>query len=302
MNSTRIVVAVFAAALWLVPGRSDAQLPQIGSNGPPRSESMATEQERKILLDFFAATGGPRWKNADGWGTASDPCLWQGIICLPVYEGGGSRMAPVWLSLVNNGLTGALPVSLLQLPRLKQLDLAQNRITAVPQEFFARADANRLELWLAGNPLPEVLVKLRLRTHNSTGMCLPNQEEDFAAEFDATGTRYQARYCMDESGGGSYCLASEPNFETRLDLLARGVRRLGWTRENQRYQSPKGPSSHEERFRATLEWGDGTIHSIDISDGQAPIDIQIGQMMMRALVWSKWTTKARRVPCGSLGW
>jgi hypothetical protein len=50
--------------------------------------SMATEQERAILLEFFNATGGERWKQAHGWNTSANPCEWQGVMCLPVEEDG----------------------------------------------------------------------------------------------------------------------------------------------------------------------------------------------------------------------
>ena len=87
----RILVAAFALALALVPLRAWAQLPpHIGVQGqmaPPAPASMATEQERAILLEFFKATGGARWKQTHGWNTASDPCEWQGVFCLPVRRG-----------------------------------------------------------------------------------------------------------------------------------------------------------------------------------------------------------------------
>jgi hypothetical protein len=49
-------------------------------------------------------------------------------------------------------------------------------------------------------------------------------------------------------------------------------------------------------------WGDGTSQEIAISGGQAPIDIQIGQQLIRGLVWPVWTTTARRVNCDTMRW
>jgi hypothetical protein len=54
-----------------------------------------------------------------------------------------------------------------------------------------------------------------------------------------------------------------------------------------------------ERFRAVLVWGDGTSQEIAISGGQAPIDIQIGQQLIRGLVWP---ATARRVNCDTMRW
>jgi hypothetical protein len=303
----RILVAAFALALALVPLRAWAQLPpHVGVQGqmaPPAPASMATEQERAILLEFFTATGGARWKQTYGWNTASDPCEWQGVLCLPVDEDGLKRQAPIGLSLVDNGLTGAVPLSLFQLRHLKQLQLAGNQITAMPQEAFARADANRLELWLTGNPIPELLTRVTLRIDSYTGMCTPGQQVQFAAEFDSATrrARYQAMFCPRPSER-DFCLADERHFASNLDLVSRRLRRMGWKRENQHHHSPMGISDHEEHLRATLVWGDGTSHKISISGGQAPIDILIGQQLIRSLVWPAWTTTARRVNCDTLRW
>jgi hypothetical protein len=213
------------------------------------------------------------------------------------------RWAPIGLNLTDNGLTGAVPLSLFQLPHLKRLYLAGNQITAVPQEAFARADANRLELWLTGNPIPELLTRVALRIDNYTGLCMPGHQVQFAAEFDGATrrARYQAMFCPNQSEQEYYCLTAEPHIGL-LDLVSRGLRRLEWKRERQRHGSPTGGSDHEERFRAGLVWGDGTSHEISSSAGQAPIDIQIGQQLIRSLVWPAWTTTARRVNCDTLRW
>jgi hypothetical protein len=37
--------------------------------------------ERQTLIEFFAATGGARWTNHDGWGTSTPVCSWYGVFC-----------------------------------------------------------------------------------------------------------------------------------------------------------------------------------------------------------------------------
>lgn len=300
----RIFVAPFvlAIALVLVPLRTWAQLPTdigVKRQTAPSPNSMATEQERAILLEFFNATGGTRWKQSDGWNTASDPCLWHGVLCMPVREDGRERWAPVGLHLIDNGLAGAVPASLFQLGHLKQLWIPQNQISAVPPELFTRADASRLDVWLAGNPLPEVLTRVTLRIENVTGVCISGHQMQLAAEFDgATGrVRYRGLFCPAPSEEDSYCLATEQRLDPGLDLVSRGLRHLRWTRQTQSHRSLVGPTDHEERFRAVLTWGDGTSHEITIFGGQAPIEIQIGQQLLRSLVWPDWTSIALRVKC-----
>lgn len=303
----RILAAAFTLALTIVPLRAWAQLPpELGGQRQmtPAASPSATEQERAILIEFFKATGGPRWKQAHGWNTSSDPCEWQGVLCLPVDEDGLQRLAPVGLNLADNGLTGAVPPSLFQLRHLKQLYLAGNQITAMPQETFARADVNRLELWLTGNPMPELLARVTLRIENITGLCMPGHQLQFAAEIDAATrrARYQARFCPSASDGDYYCLAADPHVGRNLDVVARGLRRLEWKRESQRHRPSMGGSDHDERFTAVLVWGDGTSQELSISSGHAPVDIQIGQQLIRSLIQPAWTTAARRVNCDTVRW
>ena len=46
--------------------------------------------ERQTLTEFFAATGGERWKNHDGWGTTTPICNWYGVFC-DFVDGDASR-------------------------------------------------------------------------------------------------------------------------------------------------------------------------------------------------------------------
>jgi|EndMetStandDraft_5_1072996.scaffolds.fasta_scaffold93143_3 Leucine Rich Repeat (LRR) protein len=282
------LVAVFAVGVSFV---ADVQAQE------PQGPSTVTSQERAILLEFFEATGGPRWTQTGGWGASSDPCEWQGVICLPYSENGSQRWAPAWLELSDNNLTGTVPRSILQLPHLKRLYLPGNRITSVPEELFTRANDNQLDLWLAGNPIPDMLVRVKIQIEVRTGMCVADQMDQFSAELDGATLRgrYQAYFCLDKAEKSSYCLEAEP-FAGGFELVSRALHRLGWKRENQRHRSPV-PMDHDELFKATLTWGDGTLQEIETHDGHAPLDTQIASQLIRSLIHPQWTMKARRTNC-----
>ena len=77
--------------------------------------------ERQTLTEFFAATGGERWTNHDGWGTTTPVCNWYGVFC-DFADGDASRPFVAGLSLALNNLEGEVPTSLGHLARLRSLD------------------------------------------------------------------------------------------------------------------------------------------------------------------------------------
>jgi hypothetical protein len=283
------LVAALAVVLSVVVDQAWAQ-------SPP----MATGQERAILLELFEATGGPRWKQSGKWAMSSDPCEWHGVGCLPIQEDGRQRMAPGWITLPDNNLTGAIPRSILQLPHLNRLYLPGNKITSVHEEVFARADSGRLELVLAGNPIPELLVRVEIRIESHTGMCMPDQLVLFSADLDAASHRghYEAFFCAEKSRNRPYCLVGEP-YAGGFDLVSRALQRIAWKREGQSHHEG-ALSDHEEMFDATLFWGDGRRQKLQIHGGRGPIDAQIAYQLLKSLIHPEWIVKARRVKCDTL--
>jgi hypothetical protein len=72
----------------------------------------ASPIERQALVDFFNATNGGGWLEADNWTSPSvDPCSWVGVGC---SAGGGVQK----LHLSRNNLSGSLPSSFGQLSQL----------------------------------------------------------------------------------------------------------------------------------------------------------------------------------------
>ena len=57
--------------------------------------------ERQTLIEFFAATGGERWKNHDGWGTTTPVCNWYGVFC-DFVDGVASRPFVAGLSFARS--------------------------------------------------------------------------------------------------------------------------------------------------------------------------------------------------------
>lgn len=84
-------------------------------------------EERAALIDLFFSTNGAGWVNRSGWlGPEETECTWSGVQCRAVDEDHATVIA---LYLRNNGLTGTLPASLVQLRSLQYLELSENRLT-----------------------------------------------------------------------------------------------------------------------------------------------------------------------------
>jgi hypothetical protein len=101
--------------------------------------------ERQVLLELFAATGGERWTKRDGWGSPAPVCDWYGVWC-DFIDGDPSRPSVSGLSLPFNNLEGEIPPSIADLPHLRSMDVAHNRLSgAVPEPLLQRWDNYRFE-------------------------------------------------------------------------------------------------------------------------------------------------------------
>lgn len=82
--------------------------------------------ECRALLDLYTSTGGDGWVRADNWsvvdGTVT-PCDWYGVSC----SNGNPRHVTA-IDLPANGLTGALPATLAELPELVRLNVRNNAL------------------------------------------------------------------------------------------------------------------------------------------------------------------------------
>ena len=102
--------------------------------------------DRDILTSLYWNSDGPNWRSRTGWTTDAPLAEWHGV----ETDAAGHV---VELRLRNNGLTGSLPVELVQLSKLKVLDLSYNRRLSgpVPPEMGSLDRLERLDL--AGNQL-----------------------------------------------------------------------------------------------------------------------------------------------------
>ena len=104
--------------------------------------------ELRALLTLYGATGGSIWQDNTNWGTGEPLDAWYGVTV-------DSEGRVIELDLGRNGLSGAVPVAVTSLTRLRRLYLNDNELTAVPlaqlQALVNEADPALEELALWGN-------------------------------------------------------------------------------------------------------------------------------------------------------
>ncbi|MCK9627330.1 MAG: M64 family metallo-endopeptidase [Bacteroidales bacterium] len=76
---------------------------------------------KKLLMDFYDATGGDNWKDKSNWGSSLPISEWYGV-----DASGDNR---IYLNLYNNNLSGYIPESLGRLNNLSSLNLFNNNIS-----------------------------------------------------------------------------------------------------------------------------------------------------------------------------
>ena len=104
----------------------EGSAPDYGSKecGPPLGQ---TPSPKRILNEFYDATGGSNWQNAKDWRNEKvNICDWYGITCETAGDFGTLSITEI--SLEANGLIGLVPSMIFMLPDLKKLRLGQNDI------------------------------------------------------------------------------------------------------------------------------------------------------------------------------
>ena len=118
--------------------------------------------ELRALLTLYGVTGGSSWQDNTNWGTGEPLDAWYGVTV-------DSEGRVIELDLGRNGLSGAVPVAVTSLTRLRRLYLNDSSLTAVPiAQLQALADAQgsvleEVSLWgnerLSGLNIPDELGK-----------------------------------------------------------------------------------------------------------------------------------------------
>lgn len=91
------------------------------------------KDDRSVLVELYAATGGEGWVRSDGWmrptgsGEAADVCEWYGVTCWDLGDAKDGRVR--WVELPNNNLRGEIPPSVFSLEHLTELDVSRNAVT-----------------------------------------------------------------------------------------------------------------------------------------------------------------------------
>ena len=119
------------------------------------------ESDKEVLISFFHATNGESWDTSKTWLGHRPIGEWEGV----TTDDGGRVTG---LKLVNLGLTGMIPPEIVNLVKLRELDLGYNQLSGgIPPELGALSNLSRLTLrynGLGGELPPELgnLAKLRV--------------------------------------------------------------------------------------------------------------------------------------------
>ena len=110
---------------------------------PEPRDAAVRERERKALIEFYNALGGPDWIERDFWGSDRPVGEWHGV----TTDGEGYV---VQLTIYDNNLTGPLSAAVCRLERLHTLHLSFNKITSQLPDGLGQCRALR-NLWIKGN-------------------------------------------------------------------------------------------------------------------------------------------------------
>jgi len=110
---------------------------------PEPRDAAVRERERKALIEFYNALGGPDWIERDFWGSDRPVGEWHGV----TTDGDGYV---VQLTIYDNNLTGPLSAAVCRLARLHTLHLSFNKITSALPDGLGQCRALK-NLWIKGN-------------------------------------------------------------------------------------------------------------------------------------------------------
>ena len=256
-------------------------------------------QERRALMELFAATGGDRWSNRDGWGAGKSACDWHGVRC-DFPDGDANRPVVAGLSLSSNNLEGALPASLVELRHLRSLSVSGNRLSGtVPEALLERWDRQQLEFDGRGNTFSNLAVRATVQYTASGVLCSATEDVSYRVEFDEPKNRatFQSVRCAGARSRETYCLVREGSSPS-LSRLSRGLRRLGFTTFRTRYDYASGAATHGEYLTTAAVWGDGSGTSVETYSRRGPVEVWSAQQLFLGLLSEAvWERESRRPKC-----
>jgi hypothetical protein len=139
----RHLFALTVLLLTIAGARAFAQAQTQPASLPEPRDPAIRESERKALIEFYNALGGPDWIERDFWGSDRPVGAWHGVTT--DVDG-----RVVQLTIYDNNLTGPLSAAVCRLERLHTLHLSFNKITGALPDGLGQCRALR-NLWIKGN-------------------------------------------------------------------------------------------------------------------------------------------------------
>ena len=141
---------LLAVLLLMIGGaRTFAQETTAAKPLPEPRDPAIRESERKALIEFYNALGGPDWIERDFWASDRPVGEWHGVT-----TDADGRV--VQLTIYDNNLTGPLSAAVCRLERLHTLHLSFNKITGQLPDGLGQCRALK-NLWIKGNKVTGVL-------------------------------------------------------------------------------------------------------------------------------------------------
>jgi hypothetical protein len=265
----------------------------------PATQANVPAEERRVLIEFFAATGGKRWTNRDGWNTPGSVCHWYGVWC-DFSDGDANRPFVAGLSLSFNNLEGTLPDSLAELVHLRSLSVSGNRLSGmVPEAILERWDRHRFEFTGSGNAFSNFVVRATIEYSASGVLCSETEDLRYRVEFDETKDRatLQSVRCAGPRSRKTYCVVREGR-PPSLSRLSRGLKSLGFAKFSPQYDYPFTSSTHGVYLTTVAEWGNGSTVSVETYSREGPVEVWSAQQLFLGLLTEgKWERESRKSKC-----
>jgi len=270
-----------------------------GHSHAQQSSGNVSAAERQTLTEFFAATGGARWTNHDGWGTSTPVCNWYGVFC-DFVDGDPDRQFVAGLSLAVNNLEGEMPASLGNLPRLRSLDVSSNRLSGtVPEPLLKRWDDHQFEFSGDGNSFSDVVARASVQYSASGALCAEHDDLRFRFDLDAVTNRavFQSVRCTDSKSRRTYCFVREGT-PGSLARFSRELTRLGFGRFEPKYDYPFSGVTHGVYLTTSVTWGNRSQKSVETFNRQGPREVWMAQQFFLGLLAdASWERETRKSKC-----
>ncbi len=122
-----------------------AQTASTAKSLPEPTDVVVRDRERKALITFYDALGGPDWIERDFWGGDRPVGEWHGVTT-------DAEGRVVQLTIYDNNLIGPISPAICQLERLHTLHLSFNKISGTLPDKLGDCRAIK-NLWLKGNKI-----------------------------------------------------------------------------------------------------------------------------------------------------